>query len=51
MFEASQIENPFTPEDGTYLCPNDLILERSSTHASQGPFKERVTNKQTFDHI
>ena len=58
MFEASQIENqrligshPFTPEDGTYLCPNDLILERSSTHASQGPFKERELQTNKYSTI
>ena len=53
MFEAGQIVNqppigshPSTPEDGTYLCPNDLNSGRSSTHAPQRPLNERVTNKQ-----
>ena len=32
-----------------YLCPNDLTLGRTSTHAPQGPFKERVTNKHIPD--
>ena len=58
MFQAGSIVNqrpigsqPSTPEDGIYLCPNDLILGRSSTHAPQGLFKERVIDKRRFDHI
>jgi hypothetical protein len=26
------------PDDGTYLCPNDLLLGRASSHVTQGPF-------------
>ena len=26
------------PDDGTYLCPNDLLLGRASSHVPQGPF-------------
>ena len=40
-----------TPEDGTYLCPNDLLLGRASSHAPQGPFQERSSNKYRFDYI
>jgi hypothetical protein len=25
-------------DDGTYLCPNDLLLGRASSHVPQGPF-------------
>ena len=58
MFEVAQLLNqrpigshPNNPEDGTYLCPNDLILGRSSSSAPQGPFKERSSNKFRFDFI
>jgi transposase InsO family protein len=26
------------PDDGTYLCPNDLLLGRASSHVPHGPF-------------
>ncbi len=26
------------PDDGTYLCPNDLLLGRATSHVPQGPF-------------
>ena len=32
--------HPKNPEDGTYLCLNDLMLGRSSNSAPAGPFKE-----------
>ena len=47
IYEASQLVNqrpigrsPTQPDDGTYLCPNDLLLGRASSHVPQGPFKE-----------
>ena len=58
MYEAAQVVNqrPMgthleSPEDSTYLSPNDLILGRSSCYAPQGPFFERVNSKYRFDYI
>ena len=58
MFEVSQIPNqrpigshPKHPDEGTYLCPNDLLLGRSTSNIPQGPFKERSSNKFRFDFI
>ena len=55
MYEAAQIVNqrpigthPDSPEDSTYLSPNDLILGRSSSHAPQ---VGRVSSKYRFDYI
>ena len=52
MFETAELVNErpiglksLTPEDGTYLCPNDLLLGRSTSHVPQGPFDEQATNK------
>ena len=28
------------PDDGTYVCPNDILLGRASSEVPQGPFKE-----------
>ncbi|XP_057294660.1 uncharacterized protein LOC130623195 [Hydractinia symbiolongicarpus] len=58
MFEVAQILNqqpigshPTTPDDGSYLCPNDLIIGRASNKSPQGPFKERISNKHRLDFI
>ncbi len=58
MMEAAQLVNqrpigalPSTPDDGTYLCPNDLILGRSSAKIPQGPFQERASRKYRLDFI
>ena len=58
MFEAAQLVNqrpigahPSRPEDGSYICPNDLILGRLSMEVPQGPFKERSSLKFRLDFI
>ena len=28
------------PNDGSYICPNDLLLGQASSHVPQGPFRE-----------
>ena len=58
VFEAAELVNerpiglhPHSPEEGVYLCPNDLILGRASNHVPQGPFLERNSNKNRFDFL
>jgi len=58
MLEAAQLVNqrpigvlPTMPDDGTYLCPNDLLLGRASSKVPQGPFKERTSRKHRLDFI
>ena len=38
-------------EDGTYLCPNDLLLGRATSRISSGPFDEYVSSKRRFNFI
>ena len=58
VYEAAQLvnqrpigRNPLTPHDGTYLCPNDLLLGRSSNKAPQGPFEEYSSAKKRLNFI
>ena len=58
MFEAAQLVNqrpignhPTDPSDGVYMCPNDLLLGRSTPAIPQGPFKERCSNRFRFDFV
>ena len=58
MFECSGLVNqrpigkhPVKPEDGAYLCPNELRLGRASPRIPQGPFQKRTGNKHRFDFL
>ena len=58
LFEAAQLVNQrpigtahSSPEEGTWLCPNDLLLGRASNNVPQGPFKERSSNLYQIDFI
>ena len=55
FFEAAQLANqrpigkhPTSPEEGTFLCPNDLLLGRATSAVPQGPFNERASDKCRF---
>ena len=55
MYEAAQLVNqrpigdhPSNPDDGTYLCANDLILGRATSDVPQGPFAEATNEKARF---
>ena len=43
--------HPRSPEDGSYLCPNDLLLGRSTTWVPSGPFKESTNPRLRFEFI
>ena len=54
-FEAANLVNdrpigkhPDSVDDGSYLCPNDMILGRSSTKAPTGNFDKTVKSKRRF---
>ena len=58
VYECAQIvnqrpigKNLCNPEDGSYICPNDLLLGRASPKTPQGPFEIHVSNKQRLEFI
>ena len=47
LLEAANLVNqrpigriPNDPDDGAYICPNDMLLGRATSEVPQGPFKE-----------
>ena len=58
VYEAAQLVNqrpigrhPTSPDEGAYLCPNDLLLGRSTAHVPQGPFAEKNSMKHRLQFI
>ena len=58
LFEVANLINerpigrhPRSPEDGSCLCPNDLLLGRSTTRVPSGPFKESTNPRLHFEFI
>ena len=43
--------HPTSPEDGTYLCPNDLLLGRSTSRVPSGPFRETRNPNHRFEFV
>ena len=57
-YEAANLVNerpvgrhPTSPEDGTYLCPNDLLLGRSTSRVPSGPFRETRNPNHRFEFV
>ncbi|KAK3736377.1 hypothetical protein QZH41_006148 [Actinostola sp. cb2023] len=42
---------PNDPDDGSYLCPNDLLLGRASAEVPQGPFKDTKNPRRRVEFI
>ena len=42
---------PTDPDDGSYLCPNDMLLGRASTETPQGPFKETENPRHRVEFV
>lgn len=57
-FEVANLVNerpigrhPTSPDDGTYLCPNDLLLGRATSRVPSGPFRETSNPRQRFEFV
>lgn len=42
---------PTDPDDGHYLCPNDMLLGRASREVPQGPFRETRNPKHRVEFV
>lgn len=40
--------HPNDPDDGGYLCPNDILLGRATTNVPPGPFQEKENYRNRF---
>ena len=57
LLEVSNLMNqhpigriPNDPDDGSYLCPNDMLLGRASSTVPQGSFRETRNPRQSQIH-
>ena len=57
-FEAANLVNerpigrhPTSPYDGTYLCPNDLLLGRATSRVPSRPFRETSDFHRRFEFV
>ena len=42
---------PNDPDDGSYLCPNDMLLKRASPEVPQGPFQETKNPRKRVEFV
>ena len=40
---------PLDPDDGSYLCPNDILLGRATNTVPQGPFRDTLNPRHRFE--
>ena len=57
-FEAANLVNerpigrhPTSPDDESYLCPNDLLLGRSTSRVPSGPFGQTDNPRRRYEFI
>lgn len=57
-FEAANLVNerpigrhPTLPDDGSYLCPNDLLLGRATSRIPSGPFERTDNPRHRYEFI
>ena len=58
MYESANLMNerpigihPTNPDDGTYLCLNDLMLGRATSRIPQGLFKEYTSDRNRYAFV
>jgi len=39
------------PDDGEYICPNDMLLGRASSEVPQGPVKETSNSRHRVEFV
>ena len=42
---------PNDPDDGSYICPNDILLGRASSQVPQGPFRQTQNPRHRFEFV
>lgn len=42
---------PNDPDDGTYICPNDILMGRASSRVPQGPFRPSKNPKERLEFV
>ena len=58
LLEAGNLVNqrpigrvPNDPDDGAYLCPNDMLLGRATSEVPQGPFRETANPRHRVEFV
>ena len=58
LYEVANLVNqrpigriPTDPDDGAYLCPNDMLLGRATPEVPQGPFKDTRNPRRRVEFV